>query len=223
MTRTTARAGVARAGTALVGTMLLALAGCTAAEPEPTAAPLPQKSAEELTTVFDDIQFVPGEFDTTTEMLGSIYPGLTASDVSCLAPFGVGWDTDDTLADPVLEWGTSTDRSMTAVVASTGTADAASSLVAGAEDALESCADGSDLFEMQGVPVQTTVEQTEPELTGTDEALGWRVTGDVGGSPFTLAGITARAGGDVVAIVGWDPSTNESYVPQATQLFLDAL
>ena len=28
---------------------------------------------------------------------------------------------------------------------------------------------------------------------------------------------------DVVALVGWDPSTNTSYVPQATQLFVDAL
>lgn len=225
MTHTTAaRAGIARAGIALAGALLLALTGCTAAaEPEPTAEALPQHTDAELATIFDDIQFVPAEFTSTEEMLGSVYPGLTATDASCLAPFGVGWDADDTLTDAGLAYGTSADRSMTSVVASTGDADTASALVASAEDALERCADGSELFALQGTPVQTTVEQTEPTITGTDEAVGWTVTGDVGGAPFTLVGITTRVGGDVVALVGWDPSTNTSYVPQATQLFVDAL
>ncbi|MWV47918.1 hypothetical protein GRS96_01355 [Rathayibacter sp. VKM Ac-2803] len=219
MTRTT----TTRAGAALAGAMLLALTGCTAAEPEPTSEALPQHTAAELTTIFDDIQFVPDQYASTAAMLESIYPGLTVSDASCLAPFGAGWDTDDTLGDSAVTYGTSTDRSMTSVVASTGDADTASALVGDAEDALERCADGSELFAMQGVPVQTTVEQTQPTLTGTDDALGWTVTGDVGGAPFTLVGITARVGGDVIALVGWDPSTNASYVPQATQLFVDAL
>ncbi|QHC60266.1 hypothetical protein [Rathayibacter sp. VKM Ac-2760] len=211
-------------GLALAGALLLALTGCTAAaEPEPTAEALPKHTDAELATIFDGIQFVSGEFSTTDGMLGSVYPGLTASDASCLAPFGVGWDSDETLADAGLAYGTSADRSMTAVVTSTGDADTASALVASAEDALERCADGSELFALQGTPVQTTVEQTEPVLTGTDEAVGWTVTGDVGGAPFTLVGITTRVGGDVVALVGWDPSTNTTYVPQATQLFVDAL
>jgi hypothetical protein len=217
MTRTT----TIRAGVALAGALLLTLTGCTAPEPEPTKEALPRHSDAELAAIFTDIQFVSGEFTSTDGMLGSVYPGLTAADASCLAPFGVGWDTDDAISG--LAYGTSADRSMTSVVASTGDADAASALVADAEDALERCADGSDLFALQGTPVQTTVEQTEPELTGVDEAVGWTVTGDVGGSPFTLVGLTARVGGDAVALVGWDPSTNSTYVPQATQMFVDAL
>ncbi|MBO0985484.1 hypothetical protein [Rathayibacter sp. SD072] len=218
MTRTTT------AGAWAAAALLLALTGCTGGgEPEATSEAVPQLSEDELSAVLTGIQFVPDQYDGTQEMLDSIYPGLTATDASCLAPFGLGWDEDETLDDSEVEFGTSNDRSMTSVVASTGDADVASSLVADAEDALERCADGSDLFALQGEPVQTTVEQTEPALTGTDDAVGWTVTGDVGGSPFTLVGITARVGGNVVALVGWDPATNESYVPQATQMFVDEL
>ena len=35
--------------------------------------------------------------------------------------------------------------------------------------------------------------------------------------------MTARVGGNVIALVGWDPATNESYVPAATQMFVDKL
>jgi hypothetical protein len=218
MTRTTTAAA------ALAAALLLALTGCTGGgEPAATTEAVPQLSEDELAAVLTGIQFVPDQYESTQEMLDSIYPGLTATDTSCLAPFGLGWDENETLDDSEVEYGTSNDRSMTSVVASTGDADVASSLVADAEDALERCADGSDLFAMQGEPVQTTVEQTEPALTGTDDAVGWTVTGDVGGSPFTLVGITARVGGNVVALVGWDPATNESYVPQATQMFVNEL
>lgn len=213
-----------RAAIALTGALLLALTGCTAAaEPQATKAVLPQHTAAELTTAFEGLDFVPGEYSSIEEMLGSIYPGLAASDASCLSPFGAGWDDEDSLGDATLEFGTSVDRSMTAVVTSTGDADAAAALVAGAEDAIERCADGSELFTLQGVPVQTTVEQTEPVIAGTDESVGWRVTGDVGGAPFTLVGITARTNGDAIALVGWDPATNEDYVPRATQLFVNSI
>lgn len=135
---------------------------------------------------------MPDQYADTGEMIDSIYPGLATSDVTCLTPFGAGWDADPTLADVSLQFGTSNDRSMTAVVSSTGDADAASALVADSVDALERCATGADLFEMQGMAVETQVEQIDAGLTGTDEAVAFRVTGDVGGSPFTLVGTTAR-------------------------------
>jgi hypothetical protein len=230
-TRTTLPVGAAA--------LVLLLTGCTGgAGDEPAATPAatttatptatatadassPTLSDAELASVFTGIQFVPDEFDTTDQLLDSVYPGLTASDPSCLSPFGVGWD--GAAPDGALEFGTSNDRSMTAVVASTGDADTASDLVADASDALTRCADGTALFAMQGMPVQTSVQTTEPTLTGTDESLGWRVTGTVGGGSFTLVGLTARVGGDVVAVVGWDPASNATNVPLATQMFVDAL
>ena len=169
--------------------------------------------------IFDTIRHT--YLQLSDQLLDSVYPGLTASDPSCLSPFGVGWD--GAAPDGALEFGTSNDRSMTTVVASTGDDDAASALVAEASDALTRCADGTALFTMQGQPVQTTVETTEPTLTGTDESLGWRVTGTVGGGSFTLVGLTARVGGDAVAVVGWDPSSNATNVPLETQMFVDAL
>ncbi|MCJ1697312.1 hypothetical protein MT349_16125 [Rathayibacter caricis] len=229
------------AGIALAGALLLALTGCAGGggtvgevstpKPIPTLTPTaaapaaPVATAQlgepELAAVFTGIQFVPDQYASIQEMLDSIYPGLTATDASCLSPFGLGWDT----ASPgsTVQYGTSNDRSMTSVVASAADPTAASALVADAKGALERCASGSTLFAMEGVPVQTTVAQTVPATTGTDESVGWTVTGAVGSSPFTLVGITARIGGNVVALVGWDPATNASYVPQATQIFVDAL
>lgn len=218
------RTATTRAGVALGAALLLTLTGCTGGgEPEPTKEALPKHTSQEIGAIFTGIKFAPAQFGSTGELLGSVYPGLTASDATCLAPFGVGWDQEETLGDAGIEYGTSADRSMTAVVTSTGDADLASSLVADAEDALERCAEGSDLFALQGMPVTTSVAQTEPALTGTDEAVGWTVKGVVGTAPFTLVGITARVGGDAIALVGWDPATNASYVPRATQLFVDAL
>jgi len=230
----------------LAGVVLVALAGCSAGSAEPaettgasspaaspsatptataTAEPaeaLVAFSDEELAGIFSGMGFVPDEFASTSEVIGSVYPGLTASDPSCLTPFGLGWDENAALSDAALEFGTSSDRSMTAVVSSSTDADVASTLVAEATDALSRCAD-SAIFEMQGVAVQTQVEVTEPVLTGTDEALGWTVTGSVGGGSFTLVGLTARVGGNTIALVGWDPETSEEWVPMATQGFVDEL
>lgn len=186
-----------------------------------TTATTEAHTAEELSAVFRRIQFEPGEFDTTDAMLDSVYPGLTVSDASCLAPFGVGWDGDDT-SGPIA-FGTSNDRSMTAVVASTGDVGAATDLVGDARDALTRCADGSELFTMDGQRVETTVAPMRSTLTGTDESLGWRIRGTVGGAPFTLVGLTGRVGGDVVALVGWDPASNTTNVPLASQMFVDDL
>jgi hypothetical protein len=190
---------------------------------EPTAETSPTLTDADLAGVFTNLQFVPDQYADTTELLDSVYPGLTTSDVTCLTPFGVGWDSDAALADASLEYGTSKDRSMTAVISSTGSADVASGLVADSVDALERCATGTDLFQMQGMAVQTEVEQIDAGLTGTDEAVAFRVSGDVGGTPFTLNGMTVRVGGNVLALVGWDPATSETYVPMATQMFVDKL
>jgi hypothetical protein len=235
-------------GVGIAGVLLLGLTGCAGgggdgADAAPTQATLtpqatasapateaaaaaesfPQLTDADLAGVFTGLQFVPDQYADTTELLDSIYPGLVTSDVTCLTPFGAGWDTDPALADASVEFGTSNDRSMTAVVSSSGDAAVATGLVADSIDALERCANGADLFTMQGEAVQTQVEQIDAGLTGTDEAVAFRVSGDVGGSPFSLVGMTARVGGNVIALVGWDPATSESYVPQATQMFVDKL
>jgi hypothetical protein len=232
------------------GALVLALAGCSAgdadeAESTPSAAPsasasstpsasatptspatagaAPQLTDAELAAVFTKVDFIPDQYATTSELIDSIYPGLTASDPSCLAPFGVGWDTDAAADSTTVEFGSSIDRSITGVVASTGDEDAASALVAESAAALAKCADNPSIFSMQGMDIDTQVEEMTPEVTGADESLGWRVTGTVGGSPFTLVGITARVGGNAVAVVAWDPGTNEEYAPLATQMFVNNL
>lgn len=223
---------------------LAALTGCSAASENAgdearasasaaptTAAPTPSASdatagadatlsTADLEALFTGIEFRPGEYDTTAAMLESIYPGLTVADAACLAPFGAGWESG---SGGAVEFGTSNDRSMTAVVASTPSADDAAELVSQAEDAIARCADGQELFAMQGTPVTTTVEPFELALTAGDEARGWRVTGDVGGSPFSLVGATVRVGQNALALVGWDPQTNTDYVPMATQMFVDRI
>ncbi|MCZ4067452.1 hypothetical protein O1W71_07195 [Microbacterium sp. H37-C3] len=228
------------AGLVVAALGLAALTGCTpaggpsgaasGAAPETTAAS-PSASASapaaasgaldrtELADLFSGIQFRPAQYDTIAAMLESIYPGLTVSDAGCLAPFGAGWES----AGDAVEWGTSNDRSMTAVVASAADDAAAEALVAQAEDAIARCADGQELFAMQGVPVTTSVEPFDLAVSGADDVQGWRVTGDVGGSPFALVGATVRTGQNVLALVGWDPETSADYVPQATQLFVDRI
>lgn len=216
---------------------MLVLAGCSAGEPEPTGAPetssgaspsaTPEAAAQatqgELDELFTSIQFTAGEYATTADLLDSIYPGLTAEDLTCLAPFGAGWEEGAEQDATPIAFGTSIDRSMTAVLVSTGDEQTATDLVAQATDALDRCAESENLFALQGTPVSTQLSPADPQVTGTDQTIGWRVTGDVGGSPFALVGTTVRVGGDVLALVGWDPSTNEDYVPRATQLFVDGL
>ncbi len=237
------RSGRALAAGVVVTALALALAGCSSddapdATPGATATatttdPAPTPSAtesgapaadalsdEDLAALFTRIQFPPGQYGSTTEMVQSVYPGLTVSEPGCLAPFGLGWETQ--AGDAAVGYGTSNDRSMTAVVVSAADPQVAQGLLTGAEDALGSCADTASIA-MAGTPVQVRLERTEPALTGTDEALGWTATGDLGGAPFTLVGITARVGGSVVALVGWDPATSADYVPRATQMFVDGL
>lgn len=242
-TPTRSKRAVARkhVGVIVAAIGLVALAGCTptdapesgastSASPAPeTSAATPTAEAEtgsaalsdaDLEALFTGIQFQPGQYDTTAAMLESIYPGLTVSDASCLAPFGAGWESAGAGA---VEFGTSNDRSMTAVVAATADDAAATDLVTQADDAIARCADGQELFAMQGTPVTTSVEPFDLSLSGADESRGWRVTGDVGGTPFALVGATVRVGQNAIALVGWDPATNADYVPQATQLFIDRL
>ena len=230
----TARRRSGLAGLAFAGVLALALAGCaggeTSATPDAAASATPDASAaseadhlsaEELTALFDTLQFPPGEYDTSAELLSSIYPGLTVSDPSCLAPFGAGWESAVADDDTAAEMATSNDRSMTAVVVSSADPDQAATLFADAEDALATCADGSQSFELSGVPVDLQLETTPTTVTGTDEAVTWRATGEVAGSPFRLVGITAVSGGTAIALVGWDPATSADYVPAATQMFID--
>jgi len=229
-----ARSRSGLAGLAFAGVLALSLAGCaggeTSSTPDAAASATPDASAaseadhlsaEELTALFDKLQFPPGEYDTSAELLSSIYPGLTVSDPSCLAPFGAGWESAVADDDTAAEMATSNDRSMTAVVVSSADPDQAATLFADAEDALATCADGSQSFELSGVPVDLQLETTPTTVTGTDEAVSWRATGEVAGSPFRLVGITAVHEGTAIALVGWDPATSEDYVPAATQMFID--
>jgi hypothetical protein len=197
-----------------------------ATSPAPSATPSPEAAASltqaELSEAFTSIQFTPGQYENTDALLDSVYPGLTVSDASCLAPFGVGWADDIAAGAEASALGTSVDRSMTAVAISDPDEAIAEDALASAEEALERCSGDTVLFEMSGVPVEMQIERSEPDITGADDAFGWRATGDVGGNAFTLVGITAQVGGTALALVGWDPATNENYVPQATQMFVDA-
>lgn len=190
--------------------------------PTPTheAAPLSESA---LATVFTDVMFVPDEFETTADLLDSVYPGLTVSDRACLAPFGADWESAVSADGGSIEFGTSKDRSMTAALVSAADSATSTELLAQAEDALTRCATGDDLFALNGTPVTTTVEPIDLTLDEADESLEWQVSGDVGGAPFTLVGATVRVGDDVLAVVGWDPSTNSDYVPLAAQAFMDEL
>lgn len=225
-------------GLALTGVLGLALAGCaggeTPATPDAgasatsdasttseTAATAEHLSSDELTALFDTLQFPPGEYATSAELLSSIYPGLTVSDPSCLAPFGAGWESAATADDAAAEMATSNDRSMTAVVVSSADPEQAQTLFADAEEALATCADGSQSFELSGLPIDLQLETIPASVTDTDESVSWRATGEVAGAPFTLVGITAVHEGTAIALVGWDPETSADYVPTATQMFID--
>lgn len=237
MTTRTRSARSTLAGLALTGVLALALAGCsgegTSASPDTAAPATPDApatseaatvehlSSEELTALFDKLQFPPGEYATSAELLSSIYPGLTVSDPSCLAPFGAGWESAATADDAAAEMATSNDRSMTAVVVSSADPEQARTLFADAEEALATCADGSQSFELSGFPIDLQLETIPTTVTDTDESVSWRATGEVAGAPFTLVGITAVHEGTAIALVGWDPATSADYVPAATQMFID--
>lgn len=219
-----------------VGALVLAVAACTpeeprTAEPTRTAAPedAPQPTASAgpalddaaLAQVFTAIQFPPGQYEATSDLLASVYPGLEVADDACLAPFGLGWEQQAGSDGTAAEFGTSTDRSMTAVVVSSADTTTAGDLLADAQDALAGCAGPSGAFTLAGAPVDVRLERTDPQLDGVDDAVGWTAQGDVGGMPFTLVGTTAVVGGTAIALVGWDPATSASYVPAATQMFVD--
>ncbi len=112
---------------------------------------------------------------------------------------------------------------MTAVVASTGDVEAATDLVDDARDALTRCADGSELFTMDGQRVETTVAPMRSTLTGTDESLGWRIRGTVGGAPFhpRRTDRARRWGRRRPRRLG--PASNTTNVPLASQMFVDDL
>lgn len=193
----------------------------TSQGPKASTGPADALDAAGLADLFARIQFAPGQYATTTDLLESVYPGLAVSDPACLAPFGLGWEQDVAGGDAATEFATSTDRSMTAVVVSATDARIGQDLFTASEEAVAGCSDGSVLFSLSGTPVTVHLERTEPQLTGVDQVLGWTATGDVDGASFTLVGITARVGGSVIALVGWDPTTSATYVPVATQMFVD--
>ncbi len=225
---------------------LLALAGCSADEPTssstpvdtgqptvteetPSSTPVPTPSTagalteDEISTVMSSIDFEPDAFASTEEMFASVYPGVSASDAGCLLPFGVGWAEDAQLSSATTQWGPSTDRSMTAVVASAADENAAEDIADRIEDSVENCLESGATFELQGVAVDLDVDDFDLDINGADDDEGWKATGTLAGTNFTLIGSVARVGTNVVTIVGWDPQSNESFVPQATQMFVDAL
>src|SRR5699024_2682349 len=99
---------------ALAGLVVLALAGCapgdeaapdqdttqsatatpSAATPAATATSSDATAldAAALSGLFERLQFPPGQYAATSDLVGSVYPGLAVSDAACLAPFGLGWE-----------------------------------------------------------------------------------------------------------------------------------
>jgi hypothetical protein len=209
----------------MTGFLVAGLVGCTGdATPEPPqTGAVPQLLASEMAIMFDTIGFQPDVFSDSVTLLDSVSPGLTTSDASCFKSFGVGLETDPTLSESVVEFATDRDSTMTAVVVSTGDVAGASKLMASTVETTDRCADGSGFFELQGTPVETTVDQRDITLVGVDEASLWFVEGTVGGTDFKLMGATARVGGDVLTLVGWNPVTHDAFLARATQSFVTAL
>ncbi|MGB4135206.1 MAG: hypothetical protein WA971_01495, partial [Microbacterium sp.] len=159
------------------------------------------------------------EYDTTQAMFESVYPMVTVG-AACKALFGVGFETAPVLEGGTTEFGTSNDRSLTAVVASAADETAATSLYTMLEAAVAECVKDPKVT-FQGDPVEATVEQTASNATGVDAADGVRLTATISGVTTHVVGEFARTGNDVIAVVGWDPATNDANVPTATQMFVD--
>lgn len=229
---------------ALTGLLVLAVAGCASPEEAPapaettiapeTSAPSPSPiethkttagdahTAAELAAVLDSSGFDSDAYPTTQAMLDGIYAGTTAKD-DCLKPFGIGWEDDPALADAAQAFGPSIDKSMTVTIASTGDPDAAADLVASLSETVATCGAMPDAYTFSGMSVALTVEEYDAGVTGADEAAGWKAAATIAGHELTMLGTVTRVGGDVIALVGWNPATNTEYVPMATQALVDAL
>lgn len=189
--------------------------------PTPSAQESPQLDRDQLAAIFTSVQFRPGAYGTTSELIDSIYPGLSSSDPTCLAPFGADWET---LAEgATLEFGASNDRTLTAVAASTADATDAAEVLAEVSSTIDACAASGATFTVQGSPVQVQVERVEPSIGAADDSLGWRATGALGGSSFSIVGSAALVDSTVVAVVGWSAPSNETNTPLATQYLVDGL
>lgn len=195
----------------------------TSTEPDPTPSGSPEQlSRAELADIFTGIQFVPGEYESAADLVDSVYPGLEARYDSCLLPFGIGWEKQSGLADAPTEFGPSNDRSMTAVVTSAGDDEAAAGLTRAIVKSVTHCGT-NEQYTLNGAPVKMSIEEIDTGLSGTSEDTGWQAEASIAGQEITLIGMTARVDGNVLAIIGWDPQSNTTNVPQAAQMFVDEL
>ncbi len=236
---------------ALLGAVLLA--GCSAPAADESAAPSVSPSSEasaqpapedtpaaeegvaltdeQLAAVFTDNDFTPDAYSSTEEMISDIYPGVTVSP-ACDALLGVGienladpsntQDFADSIKNGSVEFGASIDRSLTAVVASFSEDDASDIVAQIMDQAAQVCVQDPGVT-YAGTPIDATVELIDQEVAGADTVQGLRLTATVQGVQATVVGLYARAGSDLVTVVGWDPQTNEQNVPLAAKLFVEKL
>ncbi|WP_162785787.1 hypothetical protein [Microbacterium sorbitolivorans] len=142
---------------------------------------------------------------------------------ACLALLGVDFESSAEVQEGTLQFGTSVDRTLTAVVASLPDADKAS-YVRGMLDpyAFEVCTDDPALT-YDGEPVDAQVTVGESDVTGADEADSVRLDATIDDSAVSVIGQVAQVDNNLILVVGWDPSTNERNSPLATQMFIDAI
>ena len=196
----------------------------TAAEPATeTAAPTeteapaeagPTLSDDELAEVFTSIQFIPDQYDTPADMFASVYPGVTTTS-PCLNVLGVG---DLALDGATTEFGTSNDRTLTAVITSASSKEAADGHMATLSDLADQCiADPQITF--NGAPLPVEFVREDDPVSGADDSFTIQMSGDVSGAPVAVLGSVAQYGQDIVLVAGWDPASQAANVPMATDFF----
>lgn len=205
---------------------LLALTGCSSAADAPeqlgdsTETPAPEAPAESSVTVptteqleeiFTSTQFDPAEFESGEEMFAAIYPGISAS-AACLDVLGITAPKGaaSTAFSP------SGDHTLTAQL---------SSFESGAEDYFAQLGDSADRciadpqVTYQGQPLDVTVERVDDG----ERAFRTILTGTMNGQEISVRGHALLNEQSVLTIAGWDPKTNETWVPSATAQFLEKL
>lgn len=196
----------------------------SASAPQVTAVPAPPassaKSVAQLSTALESVDFDATRFRSTQDMLDSVHAGLEAKDPACMLPFGIGWADDE---NGSLAWGPDSDRSLTAVASSSGDTDAAAKLISDIRAAVDTCAGEPGQYTFHGVPVQMSVQPVAVDVTGADEAHGWSATATIDDVSLSLTGAIARAGGDDVMVVGWDPTTAQRDVSTSLSDLIAAL
>lgn len=225
--------GVAGCGDDADNTAASSAAVPTTATPAPAPSATPTSPVESAdgsgttTAVADPADvlraagFTPQPFTTTEDLLSQTFPGLTATDPVCLQPFGSDWAADPSLAGSSMAWGATGDHGMAAAVTQTSSAELATTLLATMRAAVTTCAADGGAFSVHDVAVDITVAPIATGLDGIRDSAGWTATASVGGSDYTLVGMTARVDSGVAIVLSTSASTTSADVAAKLEQLTD--